>query len=95
MENLLKRLQEEAGLTEEQATDAVRVVVDFMDKEGLDIDWDKFLSGKYEKFKEQSQSFFDDLAQKSKKYTNTISDKAEDLITEAKRKVRDISDHLD
>ena len=95
MENLLKRLQEEADLTEEQATNALRVVIDFMEKEGLDIDWDKFLSGKYGKFKEQSQSFFGDLSKKAKQYTNTFSDKTEDLITDAKRKIRDIAQGLD
>lgn len=95
MENLLKRLQNEAGLTEEQATNALRVIVDFMDKEGIDIDWDKFLSGKYEKFREQSQSFFDSLAKKTREYTNTFSDKTEDIITDAKRKIRDIAQGLD
>lgn len=94
MENLIKRLQSEAGLTEEQAKKAVMVVMDFMEKEGMDIDWSEYLSGKYEKFKEQSQTFFDSVAKKSKEYSNTLADKAEDLVTEAKRKIRDITDDL-
>lgn len=94
MENLLTRLQKEADLTEDQAKKAVMVVMDFMDKEGMDVDWNKYLSGKFEKFKDQSQDFFESLAQKTKEYSNSIGDKAEDLLTEAKRKIRDISDDL-
>ncbi|NDV66404.1 hypothetical protein [Bacteroides sp. 224] len=94
MENLIKRLQVEAGLTEEQAKRSVMVVMDFMDKEGMDIDWSKYLTGKYEKIKDQSKSFFDSLSHKAKEYSDIISDKAEDLMTEAKRKVRDISEDL-
>lgn len=82
-------------MTEEQAVKAMQVVVDFMDKEGIDIDWSKYFAGKYENFREQFQDFMEKASKKTREYTNTFSDKAEDLITEAKRKVRDIADKVD
>lgn len=91
MENLLKRLQDEAGLTEEQAAKAFTVVKDFMDKEGFDIDWEKFFKEKYKDFKGQAKTFFDVLSDKAGKYSNKLEDKVEDLTIQAKRTARDLS----
>ncbi len=91
MENLLKKLQEEAGLSEEQAAKALVVVKDFMDKEGFDIDWEKFFKGKYDDFKGQAKSFFDILSDKASKYSDKLEDKVEDLTIQAKRTARDLS----
>ena len=79
MDNLLKRLQNEAGLSEDQAVKAVKVVKDFMDKEGLDIDWSKFFKGKYE-----------DLSGKAKSLFDRLTDKADDLIDKAKDEAKDL-----
>lgn len=72
MENLLKRLKEEAGLTPEQSAKVLRIILDYMEKEDLDIDWNKFLSGKYEKFKEQSESFIEDAKRKIRDITDKL-----------------------
>lgn len=99
MENLLKRLQEEAGLSEEQAVKVVTIVKDFMDKEGLEIDWEKFFKGKYGDLKEQAKSLFDVISHKAREYSDKIEDKVEDLTIQAKRTARDLSqkasDYLD
>ncbi len=91
MEKLLKRLQDEAGLTEEQAAKAFAVVKDFMDREGFDIDWEKFFKDKYEDFKGQAKHFFDILSDRAEKYSHKLEDKVEDLTVQAKRTARDLS----
>lgn len=91
MENLLKRLQDEAGLSEEQAIKAVTVIKDFMDKEGLEIDWEDFFKGKYGDLKDQAKSFFDVISHKAREYSDKIEDKVEDLTIQAKRTARDLS----
>jgi len=91
MDNLLKRLQEEAGLSEEQSAKVMVIIKDFMDKEGLEIDWEKFFKGKYEDLKEQTKSLFDTLSQKASRYTNKLEDKVEDISIQAKRTARDLA----
>lgn len=91
MENLLKRLQDEAGLTEEQAAKSLTVIKDFMDKEGIEIDWEKFFKEKYADLRGQAKSLFDTLSHKAKEYTDIIEDKVEDLTVQAKRTARDLS----
>jgi hypothetical protein len=91
MENLLKKLQEEVGLTEEQSVKAVGVIKEFMDKEGLDIDWEKFFKGKYGDLKGHAKSLFDTISDKAQEYSNKLEDKVEDLTIQAKRTVRDLS----
>lgn len=49
MDNLVTRLENNAGLTEEQTIDALAVVKDFMDQQNLSIDWKTYLKGKYTK----------------------------------------------
>lgn len=95
MENLVQKLQNEAGLTEEQAINSLKVIKNFMEEEGLQIDWDAFVEGKYDDAKEDAKSLINKLADKTKEYADKLSDKVEDLGTEAKRKVRDLSDKAD
>ena len=47
MENLIKRLQNEAGLTEEQAHKAWEIMRDFLDEEGF-VDYNKIFKDKYD-----------------------------------------------
>lgn len=99
MENLLKKLQEEANLSEEQSIKVMSIVKEFMDKEGLDVDWDKFVKVKYDDLKDQAKSLFDTLSHKAKEYSDIIEDRVEDLTIQAKRTARDLSqkasDYLD
>ncbi len=99
MEDLLKKLQEEAGLSEEQAVKVVTIVKDFMDKEGLKIDWEKFFKGGYGDLKDQAKSLFDVFSHKAREYSDKLEDKVEDLTIQAKRTARDLSqkasDYLD
>jgi len=91
MENLLKRLQEEAGLSEDQAAKVMVIIKDFMDKEGFEIDWEKFFKGKYDDFKGQAKTFFDSLSHRASEYSNKLEDTVEDITIQAKRAARDIS----
>lgn len=91
MENLLKKLQEEAGLSEEQSAKVMVIIKDFMDKEGFDIDWEKFFKGKFEDFRGQAKSFFDSLSHRAAEYSDKLEDTVEDLAIQAKRTARDLS----
>lgn len=91
MENLLKRLQEEAGLTEEQSVNAMKVIKDFMDKEGIEIDWEKFFKEKYSDLRGQAKSLFDTFSKKAREYSDKIEDKVEDITIQAKRTARDVA----
>lgn len=91
MDNLVKRLQQEAGLTEEQAFRTIDIVKDFMDKEGLEIDWDKFFKGKYEDFVEKAKNIYTNITQQSDSYTDKIADKLDDLATKARKGAHNLS----
>ena len=89
MENLIKKLQDEVGLTYEQAVKAVAVVKDYMDKEGLDIDWDKFFKGKTEDFLTKAKDLFEDVSKHTQSYTEKFLDKVDEFADKARKKSSD------
>jgi methionyl-tRNA synthetase len=89
MENLIEKLQQEAGLTAEQAIKAVSVVKDYMDKEGLDIDWDKFFKGKSEEFLNMAKGLFSDVSRHTQIYTDKFVDKVDEFADKARKKASD------
>ncbi|MDL2262624.1 hypothetical protein LJC11_03865 [Bacteroidales bacterium OttesenSCG-928-I21] len=91
MDNLIDRLQEEAGLTEEQAIKAVVVVKNYMEKEGISIDWKEFFKNKYEKYMDKSKSYIEQFKRKVDDFSDEIGDKIEDATIQAKRSARDLS----
>lgn len=91
MENLVKRLQDEAGLTEEQAIKAISVIKDYMDKEGIEIDWGKFFKGKAEDFKEKAKELFSNVSDQTQSYSEKIADKLDDLAERARKGAHDLS----
>lgn len=91
MENLLERLKNEAGLTDEQSIKAMEIIKEFMDQEGIEIDWEKFFTGKYDSLKGHAKSVFDMLSKKAREYSDAIEDKVEDITIQAKRTARDLS----
>lgn len=91
MENLIERLQVEAGLTEEQAVKAISVVKDYMDKEGLEIDWGRFFKGKAEEFKEKAKVLFSNVSSHTQTYSEKFADKFDDFTDKARKSAHDIS----
>lgn len=91
MENLIKKLQNEAGLTEEQAIKAISVIKDYMDKEGIEIDWSKFFKGKAEEFKEKAKGLFSNVSDQTQSYSEKIADKLDDLAEKARKSAHDLS----
>lgn len=91
MENIVERLQKEAGLSEEQAIKALSVVKDFMDKEGLSIDWSKFFKTKYEDLTDSLKELYKKLTDQSQSYTEKISDTVENLTSKVRKGAHDIS----
>ncbi len=91
MENIIKRLQEEAGLSEEQAIKALTVVKDFMDKEGLSIDWSKFFKGKYEDLTDSLKELYKKVTGQSQTYSEKISDTVDNLTNKVRKGAHDLS----
>ncbi|MFV0538421.1 MAG: hypothetical protein ACK5M3_13800 [Dysgonomonas sp.] len=90
MEKLIERLQEEAQLTQEQAIKAISVMKDYMDKEEMDIDWEKFFKGKSEDFIEKARSLFSTVSKQTHSYTDNIVDKIDDFADKVKKGAKDL-----
>lgn len=73
MEDLIKELQEKAGLTRDQAIQAIEVVNDYMKNSETEIDWEKF-------FKEK----LGDLRVKVKTATSKFVDTVDDIADQAR-----------
>ena len=69
MEDLIKELQEKAGLTRDQAIRSIEVVKDYMKQNGTDVDWEKF-------FKEKLEDVRSKVITVSTKIANTVDDLA-------------------
>ncbi len=91
MEDLIKKLQDEAGLTQDQAIKSVSVVKDYMDKEGLDIDWEKFFKGKSEDFLEKARGLFSNVSKQTQSYTDKLVDKVDDFADKARKGAHDLT----
>lgn len=90
MEKLIEKLQQEAGLTHDQAIKAVSIVKDYMDKEEMDIDWDKFFKGKSEDFIEKARDLFSSVSKQTQSYTDKIVDKIDNFADKAKKGAQDL-----
>lgn len=90
MEKLIERLQEEAQLTQEQAIKAISVMKDYMDKEEIDIDWEKFFKGKSEDFIEKARNLFSTVSKQTHSYTDNIVDKIDDFADKVKKGAKDL-----
>jgi gas vesicle protein len=95
MENIIEKLQKEVGLSEDQAMKSLNVIKEYMDKENLHIDWEKFFKGKYENFKDSISTFFSKISDKAEDWSDKIGDKVEDLKTDTKQKIKDVSKNND
>lgn len=91
MENLIKKLQDEAGLSEDQAIKVVSIVKDYMDKEGLDIDWEKFFKGKTDDFLEKAKGLFQNVSKQTQDYADKVADKVDDIADKARKGAHDLS----
>lgn len=90
MEKLIERLKEEAQLTQEQAIKAISVMKDYMDKEEIDIDWEKFFKGKSEDFIEKARNLFSTVSKQTHSYTDNIVDKIDDFADKVKKGAKDL-----
>ena len=91
MVDIIKRLQEEVGLTEDQAIKSLSVIKDYMDKEGLEIDWGQFFKNKYEDLSDNVKGLYDKVTKQSQGFTDKIADKVEDLASKARKGAHDLS----
>lgn len=91
IDKLIKRLQTEVGLTEEQAIKSISVMKDQMDKEGLEIDWEKFFKGKTEDFLEKAKELFSNVSKQTQSYTDKLVDKVDDFADKARKSAHDLS----
>ena len=90
MENLIERLQEEAQLSRDQAIKSVSIMKDYIDKEGIDIDWDKFFKGRSEDFVEKARGLFSTVSKQTQSYTDKIVDRIDNFADKAKKGAQDL-----
>lgn len=90
MENLIKKLQEEVGLSQDEAIKTISIVKEYMDKEGMDIDWDKFFKGKTEDFIDKARELFSNVSKHTQSYTDKIVDKIDSFADKAKKGAQDL-----
>lgn len=91
MEELLKKLQEEVDITERQAIKVIAVMKEEMEKGNLDIDWNKFMKGKYGDFLDKAKGVFGEASEEVSKLAGNLSGKADSFGDTAREKLRDIS----
>lgn len=97
MDSLVKRLENEVGLTSEQATKVIRCIRSYMKDNDIQPDWDEFLEAKAKKLSGSAQIFIDELLGKTKSVTDQLDewadkaqDKLDDLSDEAQKKWDDV-----
>ncbi len=88
--DLIKRLENEVGLSEEQAIKTISIIKEQMDKEGLEIDWEKFFKGKTEDFLEKAKSLFSSVSKQTQSYTDKLVDKVDEFADKARKGARDL-----
>lgn len=91
MEDILKKLQDEVDITERQAVKVIAVLKEEMEKGNLDIDWNKFMKGRYADLLEKAKNLFGETSGEVSKLAGNLSDKADTLADSAKEKLRDLS----
>ena len=91
MENILQRLQDEVDITERQAIKVIAVIKEEMENGNLDIDWNKFMKGKYGDFLDKAKHVFGDASEEVSKLTGNLSEKADTFADSAREKLRDLS----
>ena len=69
MDDMIKELQEKAGLTRDQAIRSIEVVKDYMKQNGSEVDWEKF-------FKEKLEDVRSKVITVSTKIADTVDDLA-------------------
>ncbi len=92
METLLTKLKNEVGLSDEQALKVMSCITDYMQENGLQPDWEKFLKGKAKNLMDTAKSAFDDFSHKAQDYADKIGDKVEDWADKAQDSVEDLSE---
>ncbi len=89
MENLLTRLQNEAGFTREQARMAVGIFRDYLVENNDDPDLLEALKIKSKQTINKVKTTYEDLADKTGDWADRMEDKAEDWADQMEEKVDD------
>ncbi len=101
MENLITKLQEEVGLTSEQAQNAVECMKKYMLENDMVPDWDDFFRAKAQKMTDKAKETYAHVSEKvsenSKEWTEKINDFTEksstaidELSDKAAEKIKDL-----
>lgn len=91
MEDLVKKLQEEVGLTEKQANESIDIIKEFLKKNGAEIDWEKFLKSKIGEIKDKAGHFYTNASEKTQTYTDKLVDTVDDLTAKARKGAHDLT----
>ncbi len=97
MDSLVTRLEQEVGLTHEQAVNAVKCIRKYLNENGLDPDWEEFLEAQAHKLSISAKTALDELTGKTQTWGAKLDDwadkahgKLEDLGDKAKQTIKDV-----
>lgn len=90
MDDLVKKLEEEIGLSQDEALKAILIIKDYMDNKGVDIDWNTLFKGKSEDFIDKAKGIFSNVTKQTQDYTDKIVDKIDSLADKARKGAKDI-----
>lgn len=89
MDELIKKLRSEAGLTEKQANEALYIIVKYMEEKYPGIKWENAFKEKYSEFREKTDAFIDKLGYQAKEYKDKTKDEVEEIAETTRKKLHD------
>jgi len=99
MESLVKKLQTEANITEEQATQVLKTIRSYMKENDIQIDWSDFMESKAKKLSDSTKKFLNDFLMKAQgvgdrldQWADKTQDKLDDLSDKTKNKLDDLGE---
>lgn len=91
MDELIKKLQNEAGISEQEAISSISIIKKYMDEHRPEINWERFFIEKHNCITEKTKELYAEMIRKTREYSDKIEEKAEDLTLKAKRKANNLN----
>ncbi len=89
MESLVTKLENEVGLSHEQALKTIGCVRSYMIENDLELDWEEFIESKAKKMSESAKQAWYELSGKSQTWADKAQDTIEEWSDKAKQTIKD------
>lgn len=92
MEKLVTKLQNEVGLTYEQAIHTIACVKEYLQENGFEPEWDDFLKNKAKTLSDSAREKLDVFTRRAQDVTEKVTERVGDWADKAGDKVEDFTD---